>query len=230
MSYEKEHISRLFDRLAPSYDRFNHLSSLGIDHLWRRQTVRAMQPADHALDVAVGTGDLAIAMVRAGKAQRVTGIDISAEMMHIGEQKVAKQGLADRIVFQEASALEMPFADGSFDALTCAYGVRNFSQLDQGLREFHRVLKPGGQLAILEFSYPKNRFFAWCYDLYFNYVMTFIGTLMTKDKKAFQYFYASVKGFIWGEEMKQHLEAEGFSNVTFRTQTFGISTLYLAYK
>lgn len=230
MSYEKEHISRLFDRLAPSYDRFNHLSSMGIDHIWRHQAVCAMRPADKVLDVAVGTADLAIAIVRGGKAKHVTGIDISTEMIRVGAEKVAHMGLSEQIDFVEGSAFELPYEDNTFDALTCAYGVRNFSQLNKGLSEFLRVLKPGGLLLILEFSYPQNRFIAWCYDLYFNYFMTFLGTLMTKDKKAFQYFYASVKGFIWGDQMKAKLEEHGFQDVTFRTQTCGISTMYIANK
>lgn len=228
MSYEKEHISTLFDRLAPSYDRFNHLSSMGIDHLWRRQTVRRMRPAERVLDVAVGTGDLAIAMVRGGKAKHVTGIDISTEMMRVGADKVARLGLSEQIDFVEGSAFDLPYPDGTFDALTCAYGVRNFSLLDKGLSEFHRVLKPGGQLLILEFSYPQNRFIAWCYDLYFDHFMTLLGTLMTKDKSAFRYFYQSVRHFIWGDEMKKKLEEHGFHDVAYKTQTFGISTLYTA--
>lgn len=227
---EKQNIGSLFNRLAPSYDRFNHLSSLGIDHLWRRMTICRMQPAEEVIDVAVGTADLAIQMVRSGKAKQVLGIDISTEMMRVGEEKVARNGLSKHIRFEQASALEMPYQEHRFDALTCAYGVRNFSDLDCGLREFYRVLRPGGQLLILEFSYPQNRLIAWFYTLYFNYFMTWLGTLMTHDRSTFRYFYHSVRNFIWGDEMCQHLRAAGFRDVRFETFTFGISTLYIATK
>ncbi len=228
MAETKENISALFNKLAPKYDRFNHLSSLGIDHLWRRITIKRMAPAEKVLDVAVGTGDLAIAMVRGGKAQQVLGIDVSTEMMREGAEKTEKLGLSDRIRFEEASALSMPYEDASFDALTCAYGVRNFSDLDQGLSEFSRVLRPGGQLLILEFSYPRNPLIAWCYTIYFNYFMTWLGTMMTKDRGTFRYFYHSVRNFIWGDEVCEHLRKAGFSEVTYETLTFGISTLYIA--
>lgn len=223
--------SRLdFDRIAKRYDRFNHLSSAGIDHLWRRQAVRKMPVCKKVLDVAVGTGDLAIEIVKRGKAEEVIGLDLSTEMMRVGAEKARRKGLEERISFIEGSALKMPFPDNSFDAVTCAYGIRNFSQLAKGLQEFQRVLKPGGQLIILEFSYPQNRFVAWCYDIYFKYFMTFLGRMMTQDKAAFRYFYASVKGFIWGEEMTQQLKLAGFTNPCYQTQTFGISTLYTANK
>lgn len=227
---EKQNIGSLFDRIAGEYDRFNHLSSMNIDKLWRRKAVRGMRPCEHVLDVAVGTGDLAIEMLRKQKAQRVDGIDLSLEMMRIGAHKAAACGLQDKLSFRVANAQEMPFEDNMFDAVTCGYGVRNFSDLDKGLQEFCRVLKPGGQLMILEFSYPQNKLVAWAYDFYFNHIMTALGSLLTKDKSAFRYFYGSVKGFIWGEEMKAHLEAAGFKDVTYRTMTFGISTVYRASK
>lgn len=227
---EKQNIGSLFDRIAGDYDRFNHLSSMNIDRLWRRKAVRGLRPCEQVLDVAVGTGDLAIEMLRKQKAQHVDGIDLSLEMMRIGAHKAAACGLQDKLSFRVGSALELPYENNSYDAVTCGYGVRNFSDLDKGLLEFYRVLKPGGQLMILEFSYPKNKLVAWAYDLYFNHVMTALGSWMTKDKAAFRYFYSSVKGFIWGDEMKAHLEAVGFKTVEYRTLTFGISTIYCATK
>ncbi|MCQ2335424.1 MAG: bifunctional demethylmenaquinone methyltransferase/2-methoxy-6-polyprenyl-1,4-benzoquinol methylase UbiE [Paludibacteraceae bacterium] len=227
---EKQHIGSLFNRIAAGYDRFNHLTSLGIDHWWRHQAISRMKPADKVLDVAVGTGDLAIALVKSGKVGHVTGIDLSTGMMAVGAEKVRKLGLEQQITFVEGSALALPYEDNSFDAVTCAYGVRNFSNTDQGLKEFQRVLKPGGQLIILEFSYPGNSLIAALYNFYFKHIMTRIGTWMTHDRKAFAYFYASVKGFIWGEEMLRHLSAAGFSDCHFQSQTFGISTLYTACK
>jgi len=235
---EKEDI-RLFDRLAAQYDRFNHLSSLGIDRLWRRQavallpSVKSPSPSGESegavLDVAVGTADLAIAILQSGKAHHVEGIDLSTEMMRIGRYKAERAGLAERLTFTEGSALAMPYPDASFDVVTCAYGIRNFSDLDRGLREFRRVLRPGGQLIILEFSCPKNPIIAALYTFYFKYVMTTLGTLLTGgDRASFRYFYASVKNFIWGDDFLSHLRAAGFQDAAFKTQTFGISTIYQA--
>lgn len=219
-----------FDRISSRYDLFNHLTSFGIDYYWRHRTIRAMQPCHEVLDVAIGTADLSIAMLRAGKADCVEGIDLSAGMMACGKRKVEKKGLSSRVTFTQGSALEMPYADGRFDALTCAYGIRNFGDTPRGLSEFFRVLQPGGQLLILEFSHPQNKVFAALYDFYFRYIMTPIGTLLTHDRGAFEYFYQSVRRFIWGDEMKRCMEQAGFQDVTYTTMTFGISTLYLARK
>lgn len=223
-------IGSLFNQISAQYDRFNHLTSLGIDRLWRKRAIRAMQPTDKVLDVAIGTADLSIEILHQGKAQQIEGIDLSAEMMRVGQEKVNRLGWGEKVHFTLGSAQEMPYADCSFDALTCAYGVRNFSDLDAGLSEFYRVLKPGGQLIILEFSHPKNKLIELVYRLYFRYFMTVIGQSLTHDKAAFLYFYQSVKNFIWGEEMQAKLQQHGFTNVSFRTMTFGISTLYLAQK
>jgi len=228
---EKQNIGGLFDRIAARYDAFNHLTSLGIDRCWRRRAVKGMRRADKVLDVAVGTADLTIEMLRRDKAHTVEGIDLSTGMMRIGEEKVRKAGFAQRVRFTEGSALELPYPDASFDCVTCAYGIRNFSDLDKGLSEFQRVLRPGGQLLILEFSYPQNRLIAALYTFYFKYVMTAVGSLLTKgDRKSFDYFYHSVKNFIWGREMLSHLAGAGFTDAAFRTLTFGISTIYTATK
>lgn len=227
---EKSNIGHLFDGIAKTYDRFNHVTSMGIDIWWRKKAIGRMQPVDRLLDVAIGTGDVALTALRKGKAQHVTGIDLSQEMMSIGKTKAAKAGYGDRVDFILGSALEMPFADGQFEALTCAYGIRNFSDLDRGLSEMHRVLSDGGQLIILEFSYPTNPFIRWCYDLYFSHIMPAIGRLMSSDGSAYTYFMRSVKAFIWGDEMLSHLRQAGFKDATFRTMTFGVTTLYMARK
>lgn len=230
MNSEKKNIGQLFDRIAGTYDRFNHLLSLNIDKRWRRKAVKMMRPAGELLDVAIGTGDLAIEVLRQGKASRVTGIDLSSEMMKIGEAKVARKGLSDRVDFQLGNALEMPYGDGSFDALTCAYGVRNFSDLDKGLSEMYRVLRSGSELVILEFSYPENRFIRALYDFFFTRIMPAVGRIISKDPSAYTYFMHSVKEFIWGREMADRIASAGFSNVRFKTLTFGISTIYIAEK
>lgn len=238
MTEDKQHIGSLFDRIAPTYDGLNHGLSLNIDRLWRRKTVSLMQPAEHVLDVAIGTADLTIAMLRAGKAQRVTGIDLSREMMRIGEEKLTpKQGAAQTgtpgakpVNFVYANAQSMPFEEASFDGVTCAFGCRNFSDLDAGLREMYRVLRPGGQVTILEFSYPSNKLIRWGYDLYFSHVLPLVGRLVSRDKTAYTYLNKSVKSFCWGEEFLRHLTLAGFQDARFETLTFGIATIYIAKK
>ncbi len=228
---EKKNIGGLFDRIASHYDSLNHLFSLNIDKRWRRQAVASINhKGDKCLDVAIGTADLAIEIIRQDKAQTVQGIDLSEGMMNIGKEKVEKKGIAERIDFMLASALDMPFADECFDIVTCSYGVRNFADLDKGLQEMHRVLKQGGELRILEFSYPENKFIAWVYDIYFTHIMPFVGRLLSRDKTAYTYFNHSVKNFVWGKEMCGHLRQAGFHNVTYQPQTFGISTLYKSKK
>ena len=227
---EKQNIGTLFDRIAGTYDKLNHLLSLNIDKRWRRKAVGRLQPCGQLLDVAIGTADLAIEIMRQQKADHVTGIDLSAEMMRIGEEKVRKQNLSERITFEQGSALELPYSDGHFDTVTCAYGVRNFSDLDRGLQEMQRVLRPHGQLVILEFSYPENRLVRWAYDLYFSHILPTVGRWLSKDKTAYSYLNRSVKDFIWGDEMCQHLINAGFKNAKCQTLSFGITSIYTATK
>lgn len=226
----KSNIGALFDRIAGSYDSLNHILSLGIDKLWRRKAIKGMQPAGKLLDVAIGTADLTLEILRQGKADHVTGLDLSSEMMRIGAEKVAAKGLKDKVEFIQGSAFEMPFEDGTFDAVTCSYGVRNFSTLDRGLAEMLRVLRPGGELMIMELSYPSNRVIAFFYDIYFSHILPLVGGLFSHDRPAYKYLNASVKSFIWGEEMVSHLRSVGFKDVTHKPQTFGISTIYRARK
>ena len=230
MEQEKQHIGQLFDRIARTYDGLNHGLSLNIDRFWRRKTVRRMKPAQHVLDVAIGTADLTIEMLRRGKAERVTGLDLSREMMAIGEQKTASRQLSSRVTFVYGNAQQMPFPDSSFDAVTCAFGCRNFSDLGAGLREMYRVLKPGGQVAILEFSYPSNPLVRALYDIYFTRVLPFVGRLVSRDKTAYTYLNRSVKSFCWGETFVQHLREAGFWQAHFEPLTFGIATIYTAIK
>lgn len=238
MQQEKKNIGVLFDRIAGKYDFLNHLLSLNIDKWWRRRAVKTIiekQPnGGKCLDVAIGTADLSIELARQLERKKatyqITGIDLSAEMMRIGEEKVKKRGWQEHISFMLASALDIPFGDQSFDLVTCAYGVRNFSDLDKGLAEMQRVLKPGGQLMILEFSYPRNKFIAWVYDLYFTHVLPAIGRMLSKDKTAYSYLNRSVKSFVWGEQMCAHIKDAGFSQTTFQPLTFGITTIYTATK
>lgn len=230
MDNEKQHIGQLFDRIAGTYDSLNHVLSLNIDRRWRRKAVRTLSANAKLLDVAIGTADLTIEILRQHKASHITGIDLSRKMMAIGEQKVAKLGYSNLVTFDYGSAQQMPYADASFDAVTCAYGVRNFANMDEGLREMHRVLRPGGELIILEFSYPTNPLIRRGYNLYFSHILPFIGNLFSRDKGAYTYLNRSVKDFPYGEAFAEHLRAAGFSGITVTPLTFGITTIYHAKK
>ncbi len=230
MDNEKQHIGQLFDRIAGTYDGLNHVLSLNIDKRWRRRAIRMLAPAEQVLDVAIGTADLTIEILRQGKAQHVTGIDLSHGMMAIGEQKVAKRGYAQQVQFDYGSAQQMPYANASFDTVTCAYGVRNFANMDEGLSEMFRVLRTGGELMVLEFSYPTNPVIRWGYDLYFTHILPFIGNLFSRDKGAYSYLNRSVKNFPYGEAFCQHLRKAGFTQIKATPLTFGISTIYTAVK
>lgn len=230
MDNEKQHIGQLFDRIAGTYDGLNHVLSLNIDKRWRRRAIRMLAPAEQVLDVAIGTADLTIEILRQGKAQHVTGIDLSHGMMAIGEQKVAKRGYAPQVQFDYGSAQQMPYANASFDTVTCAYGVRNFANMDEGLSEMYRVLRTGGELMVLEFSYPTNPVIRWGYDLYFTHILPFIGNLFSRDKGAYSYLNRSVKNFPYGEVFCRHLRKAGFSQIKATPLTFGISTIYTAVK
>lgn len=225
---EKQHIGQLFDRIAGTYDGLNHGLSLSIDKLWRRKTVRCMRPATHVLDVAIGTADLTIEMLRRGKAQSVTGLDLSDKMMEIGKRKTER--IQAKVDFVHGNAQQMPFESSTFDAVTCAFGCRNFQNLDEGLQEMYRVLKPGGQAVILEFSYPSNPVVRALYDIYFTRVLPFIGRVVSRDKTAYSYLNKSVKAFCWGESFAQHMREAGFSEVRYKTLTMGIATIYTANK
>lgn len=233
---EKQQIGALFDRIAGTYDGLNHGLSLNIDKRWRRKAVQQMATSGHVLDVAIGTADLTIEMFKQGKAQCVTGIDLSDQMMAIGRSKVERLKSKEKsleskeVHFVHGNAQHMPFEDASFEGVTCAYGCRNFGNLDEGLREMYRVLQPGGQVTILEFSYPKNRFIRFVYDLYFSHILPFIGRIVSRDKTAYTYLNRSVKSFCWGDEFVQHLHEAGFKEGTCTPLTFGITTIYTAKK
>ena len=228
ISAEKKNIGSLFDRIAGHYDGLNHLLSLNIDKRWRRKTVKMLSACDHLLDVAVGTADLSIEILRRHKASHITGLDFSAEMMKIGAQKVQREGFSACMDFVLGNAQDMPFADGAFDCLTCAFGVRNFSCMEKGLAEFHRVLTPGGQLAILEFSLPGNPVILFFYRFFLAHILPLVGRIISHDRSAYHYLNKSVQAFIWGDAMVKKIEEAGFHSAASRPMTFGIATLYTA--
>lgn len=226
---EKQHIGQLFDRIAGTYDGLNHGLSLNIDKRWRRKTVRLMPPAKKVLDVAIGTADLTIEMLRRGKAEQVVGLDLSDSMMAIGKSKVERIHLKE-VEFVHGNAQAMPFESDTFDGVTCAFGCRNFQNLDEGLQEMYRVLQPGGQVTILEFSYPSNALVRALYDIYFTRVLPLIGRIVSRDKSAYTYLNKSVKAFCWGDAFVQHLRQAGFQNARYTTLSLGIATIYTANK
>ncbi|MBQ5458314.1 MAG: bifunctional demethylmenaquinone methyltransferase/2-methoxy-6-polyprenyl-1,4-benzoquinol methylase UbiE [Bacteroidales bacterium] len=225
-----ENIGSLFDSISYRYDRFNHTASMGIDRLWRRRAVRSLPDCQLVLDVAAGTADLCIETIRQGKSQKVVGVDISEGMLDVGREKVLRKGLSDKIELRVADCASLPFDDNTFDAVTCGYGVRNFAELDRSLTEIFRVLKPGGQLRILEFTYPTNKLVRFFYDFYFTRIVPRIGKKLTDNGEAYIYFMKSVKSFAKGRDFIAILEKNGFSDTSFKSQTFGISTLYSACK
>jgi len=222
----------MFDNIAPWYDFLNHFLSLGIDVLWRKKAIRmlwASQPK-LILDVATGTADLAIEATRQLAPEKVVGVDIAGEMLEIGREKIAKRQLSQIIQLQLADSENLPFPDNSFDAVTVAFGVRNFENLEKGLAEMQRVLKPKGKLVVLEFSKPTLFPFKQLFNFYFSTILPVIGRLTSKDRKAYSYLYESVQAFPDGKKFASLLESIGFQFITNHPLTLGISTVYFAEK
>ena len=229
---KQEQIRRMFDKIAPSYDRLNHALSLGIDRRWRRTAVDALgkhQP-QQILDIATGTGDFALLLAKRIKPQHIVGADISEGMMAVGREKVKEEGLQNVISFQYEDCMQLSFPDGSFDAVTSSYGVRNFQNLDKGLQEMQRVLRPGGHLLIVELTPPPSFPMKQLFWLYAHVVMPLFGRLISHDDSAYTYLPASMEAFPQPEQMEGILRKAGFTEVQWRRFTFGISTMYLATK
>ena len=229
---KQEQIRRMFDKIAPSYDRLNHALSLGIDRRWRRTAVDALgihQP-QQILDIATGTGDFALLLAKRIKPQHIIGADISEGMMAIGREKVKEEGLQNVISFQYEDCMQLSFPDGSFDAVTSSYGVRNFQNLDKGLQEMQRVLRPGGHLLIVELTPPPCFPMKQLFWLYAHVVMPLLGRLISHDDSAYTYLPASMEAFPQPEQMEGILRKAGFTEVQWRRFTYGISTMYLATK
>ena len=225
-------IAAMFDRISPKYDALNHLLSLNIDKVWRKKTAKTVAKSHPTsiLDLATGTADLAIAMAKRIPQAHIVGMDISEKMLEIGEEKVTQRGLENQIELHVGDAAALPFEDDSFDAVTVSFGVRNFEDLDKGLSEIHRVLKPHGQAVILEFSMPERFPVKQLYHFYFKRVLPMIGKQVSKDGDAYSYLPASVERFPKPDSFMKTLAIKGLSNSRVKKLSFGIAMLYTAQK
>lgn len=221
-------VERMFDGIAHSYDLLNHTLSLGIDRRWRRAAIDSLRPyaPQRILDVATGTGDFALLAARELQPKELLGVDLSEGMMDVARKKVAEAELGEVIRFQKEDCLSLSLASESFDAVTVAYGIRNFADLDRGLSEMHRVLRPGGRLVIIELTAPRRFPMRQGFWLYSHVLMPLVGKIVSHDAKAYTYLPATMEAFPQGEQMKGILEKAGFREVQFKRFTFGLSTLY----
>ena len=229
---KKEGIRKLFDNIAPNYDKLNHILSLNIDKGWRRKAVRELvnehKPLK-VLDVACGTGDFTIEIARkVASGSEVIGIDISDGMMAVGRKKIADVGVNAEL--KVADCENLPYEDNTFHRISVGFGVRNFEHLQLGLNEMYRALTPGGKLVILELSVPSNSFLRWCYKLYFLKVLPAIGGFVSGDRSAYEYLPASVLEFPAPEKFISMMKDAGFDNVKHTPLTFGICRMYIGKK
>lgn len=227
-----ELVEKMFDNIAPAYDTLNHRLSWNIDKYWRNKAIKqlkALAPKT-MLDIATGTGDFAILSAKMLHPEKLIGADISEGMMEIGRQKVAREGLDNVISFAKEDCLNLSFADNTFDAVTAAFGIRNFQDLDKGLSEMCRVLRPGGMLCIVELTTPVHFPMKQLFRIYSSTVLPIYGKMISKDSSAYDYLNKTIAAFPQGERMQQILHDAGFSNARFERLTFGICTMYIATK
>ena len=225
-------VKQMFDNIAPTYDKLNHRLSWDIDRSWRRKAIQQLAPhrPQIILDIATGTGDFAILAAQMLKPKKLIGADISEGMMKIGRQKAAKLGLQDTISFDREDCLALSYPDSFFDAVTAAFGIRNFEDLDRGLKEMCRVLRPGGHLSIVELTTPVSFPMKQLFSIYSHTVLPVYGRLISKDTAAYSYLTKTIEAFPQGEKMVEILCQAGFSQASFRRLTFGICTMYFAIK
>lgn len=229
---KKKQVSAMFNRIAPYYDFLNRLLSLGVDVYWRRRAIRELREISPKviLDVATGTADVALEIARQLKPEKIIGVDISRDMLDIGRGKVRQKGMHTFIELKEADSENLPFPDNTFDAITVAFGVRNFENLEKGLDEMFRVLKKGGRLVVLEFSKPKTFPFSSLFNAYFKYILPLIGRFTSKDPRAYQYLFESVQAFPDGEDFLRILQQSGYHSRKYIPLTLGICSIYLGSK
>ena len=227
-----EQVRQMFDAIAPAYDFMNRAMTLGIDIWWRQLAVKRLKRLKPAtiLDVATGTGDFAIQLNDSLKPQHITGIDLSEGMLAEARRKIKKKGLEDVITFKQDDCMALHMDDATVDAVTVAFGVRNFEHLQQGYQEMARVLKPGGMLCVLELSTPTNPLIRWFYDLYTLHIIPWLGSLKSGEKSAYRYLPESIAAVPQGDDMLQLMRNAGLKNATFKRLTLGVCTIYTAVK
>lgn len=225
-------VEEMFNNIAPTYDTLNHRLSWDIDKGWRKKAIAQLQPFSprHILDIATGTGDFAILAARMLTPEKLIGADISEGMMDIGRQKVKRVRLEQIISFEKEDCLQLSYPENSFDAVTAAFGIRNFPDLDRGLKEIFRVLKPDGHLSIVELTSPVAFPMKQLFKVYSHTVLPIYGRLVSRDDSAYRYLTATIEAFPQGEQMVGILKKAGFSEARFERLTFGICTMYLATK
>lgn len=228
---KKEQVARMFNNISHRYDLLNRVLSLGIDISWRKKAVKILKThrPETVLDVATGTADFAIAAIQAGP-KKITGVDISEQMLEVGKQKVAKLNLQDKIELMVGDSENLKFQDNYFDAVIVSFGVRNFENLEKGMSEIRRVLKPGGLVIVLEFSKPTGYFFKYLYNFYFRFILPSIGKMISKDTAAYRYLPDSVNAFPYGQAFIDVLDKTGFKNTKCKELTFGVSSIYTGLK
>ena len=229
---KKKQVEKMFDNISTKYDFLNHFLSFGIDHIWRRKTINliAQKNPTFILDVATGTGDLAFAAEKKINIEKIIGLDISKGMLEVGREKIKKKSLQGKLEFIQGDSENLPFKNDFFDAVMVSFGVRNFEDLNKGLKEIKRVLKPGGGIYILEFSKPRKFPIKQLFSFYSKLILPSLGSLISKDKSAYHYLPASVDAFPEGEDFIKKLQKVGFSSLSLRPLSGGISTLYSAFK
>lgn len=228
---KKQEVAEMFDNIAPKYDFLNHLLSMGIDIGWRKKAINLLkkEKPETILDVATGTADFAIEALQANP-KKVVGVDISNDMLAVGRKKIERKGIENLVQLNYGDAENLPFEDGEFDAITVAFGVRNFENLEAGLTEMNRVLKKGKTLFVIEFSKPEHFPIKQLYFFYFKVILPVIGKLVSKDARAYTYLPESVEVFPYGNKFAEILKSCGFSSVEIKPLTFGIASLYIAKK
>jgi demethylmenaquinone methyltransferase/2-methoxy-6-polyprenyl-1,4-benzoquinol methylase len=228
---KKEQVEDMFNSIAHKYDFLNRFLSMGIDKGWRKKAISYLKPLapKKILDVATGTGDLALEAMKLNPDQ-IIGLDIAEQMLVYGREKIAAKGWTDKIQMLKGDSEELPFADNNFDAITVAFGVRNFQNLAKGLKEMNRVLKPGGRLVVLEFSKPSGFPYKQVYNFYFTYILPLMGNMVSNSKNAYTYLPESVKHFPEGAEFAAFLKDAGYKNIIVKPLTFGTCSLYIADK
>ena len=232
ISERKKESYKIFNEIASTYDFLNHTLSFGIDIYWRNKLLKHLPKKDsiNALDLATGTGDVPLTLIKDQRVKKITGIDLSKGMVDIGIKKVEKKGLDKKIFLMIGDGVNIPAADNTFDLTTISFGIRNFSDPQKSLIDIHRVLRNDGRLMIMEFSIPTNFIVRNVYFFYFRYLLPTIGNIVSKHKDAYTYLNKSVEDFPYGQEFLSMMEKAGFKNLQIHTLTFGIATLYIGDK